>query len=263
MIVPSRVRKQMVVDYFCPGTPIEAVERCKARITAQAHGICTIRSSLAAPSTFKCKHCGHDDAYDGDEWTCKKCSRTQQKVHCGKEWRIMQERGDLNTSGSNYLTEMSDGYNRGTRLSLYDGKGRKVPSKFKDLGLAHKNLAIPKKSKDVTKDKDSVGEDALDRTIDGHILEAKAEFAEMNIRLHHGGFQEAIDLFIKFRLSVAQLREKKIVHAACMFATIKEPTRKPWKKKFRNKGKFNASKKKRLKMMTFKRQPMVIKKYRE
>ena len=256
MIVPSRVRKQMVVDYFCPGTPIEVVERCQARITAQAHGTSTIRSSIAVPSTFKCKHCGNTEAYDGDEWTCKKCSRTQQKVHNGKEWRIMQERGDLNTSGSNYLTEMSDGYNRGTRLSLYDGKGKRVPSKFKDIGLAHKNLAKPKKSKDV-------GEDTLDQTIDAHILEAKAEFTEMNIRLHHGGFQEAMDLFIKFRLAVAQLREKKIVHAACMFATIKEPTRKPWVKKFRNKGRFNTSKKKRLKMMTFKKRPMVIKKYRE
>ena len=248
MIVPSRVRKQQVVDYFCPGTPIEVVERCLARITAQAHGTSTIRSSITVPSTFKCK-CGHDEAYDGDEWTCKKCSLVQKKVHSGKEFRDIRERGDLNTAGSKYLPEMSEEYNRGTRLSRTDATGKRVPSKFIDLGKAHKSNAGYK--------------DSLDQTIDGHILEAKAEFTEMNLRLHHGGFQEAMDLFISFRLSVAQLKEKNIVHAACMFATIKEPTRKPWKKVFRNKGKFNTSKKKRLKMMTFKKRPMVIKKYRE
>mgnify|MGYP000873784686 CR=1 FL=1 len=248
MIVPSRVRKQKVVDYFCPHTPIEVVERCLVTIKAQAEGTPTIRSSLSVSTAFKCK-CGHDEAYDGDELTCKKCSLVQKKVHNGKEWRDIAERGDMNTAGSRYLPEMSEVYNRGTRLSLFDAKGKKVTAKFIDLGKTHKGNDKYK--------------DSLNRTIDRQILEARAEFTEMNIRLHHGSFQPAMDLFIRFRLSVPQMKNKNIVHAACMFSTIKEPTHKPWKKTFRNKGKFNASKKKRLKMMTFKKRPMVIKKYRE
>lgn len=247
MIVPSRARKQQVVDYFCPGTPIEVVERCLVRISARARGVSTIRSSLPASSGFKCK-CGHDEAYEGDELTCKKCALVQKKVHNGKEWRDIAERGDMNTAGSKYNTHMSEEYNRGTRLSFSDCKGKRVPSKFIDLGKIHKSRVVY--------------EDKTDRTIDRQILEAKVEFEEINTRLHHGGFQSAIDLFIKFRRSVAQLKDKNTVHAACMFTTIKEPTRKPWKKTFR-KGKFNASKKKRLKMMTFRKRPMVIKKYRE
>ena len=232
-----RVPKQIIVNYFCPAETIETVDAALIRIRAKASGGSSIRSFAPKEHTFKCKSCGHDQAYEEPSgWTCKKCKLVQDKVHSGKEWRDIRERGDLNHCGMKHNTHMSTKYNHNTFLSQRDHKGKQLSGKFKKLPTIHMEEMV-----------------VLD-TKDKHILEAKAAFADMCDRVHYGAnVNEALRFFTRFLNSVKRLENKQVVLAACMFHTLKQPQGKAWKKVFRNKTKFNDSKKKRLKMMTFKR----------
>ena len=235
--IALREPKQIIVNYFCPADTIETVDATLFRIRAKASGGSSVRSFAPKERTFKCKSCGHDEAYEETSgWTCKKCKLVQDKVHEGKEWRDIRERGDLNHCGMQHNIHMSTKYNHNTFLSMRDHKGKQVSGKFKKLPNLHMEKMVD-----------------LD-TKDRHILEAKAAFTDMCDRVHYGAnVKEALRLFTSFLNSVKRLEKKHLVHAACMFHTLKQPQGKPWKKVFRNKTKFNDSKKKRLKMMTFKR----------
>lgn len=245
-----RAPKQTIANYFCPTKSIEYVDAALARIRMKASQGNPIRSFAPKEHTFKCKSCGHDEAYeDPNGSTCKKCSARHGKVETGKEYRDIQERtqekGDLNHCGMKHNIRMSIGYNHSTFLSERDHTGKQLPSKFKQLTKVHRESMVYKDTKDK------------------HILTARAAFADMCDRVCFGAnVREALELFARFVNAVPSLRDPHVVHAACMFHTLKTPQGKVWKKKFRNK-KFNDSKKKRLKMMIIKKRPLVLKKYRE
>ena len=96
---------------------------------------------------------------------------------------------------------------------------------------------------------------------DKHILSARSAFADCCDRVQYGAnTRESMQMFVRFLTSVPSLYRKQEVLAACMFHTLKVPRGKAWKKTWRKKTAFNASKKKRLKMMTFRR-PIILKKY--
>ena len=239
--ISLRAPKQVIVNYCCPGETIEAVEAALVRIKAKASEGSSVRSFPPKEHTFKCKSCGHDEAYEEPSgWTCKKCKVVQGKVHSGKEWRDIQERtrekGDLNHCGMQHNTHMSTGYNLNTFLSQRDHRGKQLSSKFKKLPELHMEKMV--------------GMDTKDK----HVLRAKAAFADICDRVHYGAnVNEAMKLFTRFLNSVKRLESSHIVHAACMFHTLKQPQGKAWKKVFRNKTKFNDSKKKRLKWVNLKR----------
>lgn len=254
-------RKQIIVNYCCPKESIETVDAAKVQILLKAEEGKPIRSFAPKEHAFKCKSCGHDEAYeDPNGSTCKKCKVVQRKVHEGKEWRDIrertQEKGDLNHCGMAYNTNMSNGFNMSTIMSDRDAKGKKVSAKFQKLAKVQRDMA----------DMD---------TIDLQILRARDVFRDLCDRVHGASAKEALDLFVRFRTAVPSLRNKHIVHAACMFSTLKVAPKGPvWVRKvFYNKTKFNDSKKKRLKMMTFpkkkrlktitsKKRPMVLKSYK-
>ena len=239
-----RVPKQQIVDYFCPTKSIRTIDAALTRIKRQAQLGCPIRTFVPEEQVFKCEACEHDEAWVyPTHSSCKKCGVVKDKTHRGKEWRDIRERGDMNTCGMLHQTSMSQGYNYSTFISERDKDGKRVPARFTKIIKRHKEKFVKKDTKDQ------------------HILDAKRAFADVSDRVHYGAnAKESTALFVRFLNSVEKLRNKNEVMAACMFHTLKKP-RKPWKKVFRNKTKFNDSKKKRLKMMTFKKRPMVIKKY--
>lgn len=244
-------RKQIIVNYCCPRESIATVEAAKAQILMKAEDGKPIRSFAPKEHAFKCKSCGHGEAYeDPNGSTCKKCKVVQGKVEQGKEWRDIrertQEKGDLNHCGPRHNTFMSNEYNMSTFMSERDAKGKKVSAKFQKLAKVHRSMAVV-------------------NTVDKQIREADGVFRDLCDRVHGASAKEALDLFVRFRTAVPSLRNKEIVHAACMFSTLKVPPKGPiWvRKKFRKKTKFNDSKKKRLKMTTFKKRPMVLKNYRK
>lgn len=212
--------KQQVVTYFCPWSSVPEVENALRRIRFKSKEGSAVRSFSPVPFELKCD-CGAE-LEQGK--SCKECGRAPRlEVHQGKAYRDIRERGDLNTCAAKYDVLMSEQYNRTTVLT---GGG-----KLKQL---HQ----------VRKDKH--------QTRDRLILEARHAFDEMSTRLHFKSTPpDAMNLFANFLSSVPRLMNKEIVHAACMFHTLKEPG-KPWKKKLKG-GKFNDSKKRRLKMMTFKK----------
>ena len=254
-------RKKIIRDYCCPKESIETVEAAKVQILLKAGEGKPIRSFAPKEHTFKCKSCGHDEAYeDPNGSTCKKCKVVQRKVHEGKEWRDIrertQEKGDLNHCGMKHNTNMSNGFNMSTFMSNRDAKGKKVSAKFQKLAKVQRDMA------------------EMD-TIDLQILRAGDVFKDLCDRVDGASADEALALFIRFRTAAPCLRNKHIIYAACMFHTLKHPPKGPvWVRKvFYNKTKFNDSKKKRLKMMTFpkkkrlktitsKKRPMVLKSYK-
>ena len=257
-----QARKQIIRDYCCPKESIETVEAAKVQILMKAEQGRPIRSFPHKEHAFKCKSCGHEEAYeDPNGSTCKKCSARYGKVELGKEHRDIAERTqklgfDLNNCGMAYNPNMSEKYNlSATIMSERDAKGNKV-SGFTQLAKVNRGMA------------------EMD-TIDLQILRAREVFRDLNDRVHGASIKEALDLFIRFRTAVPSLRNANIVHAACMFHTLKVPPKgKVWVRKvFYNKTKFNDSKRKRLKMMTFpkkkrlktiisKKRSMVLKSYK-
>jgi hypothetical protein len=223
--------RQQIVDYFCPALSVSVVEGVLAQIRMKASS--GIRSFAPQEFEFKCK-CGHTEAWVyPTHSTCKKCALVKDKIHQGKAYRDIRERADLNGVGMEHDSTMSHGYNIST-----------VP----------KQNADPKKRADNAFMKKIVrGNRALMDTKDKHILGAKAEFDEISTRLLFKSTpQSAIQLFARYINSVRKLDNKAVVMAACMFHTLKKPAGKVWTKTFR-KGAYNKSKKKRLKMMSFKK----------
>ena len=241
-----RVPKQQIVDLLCPNSTIEEVERMLIKIRTKSAEGNPIRSFPLKEHAFKCDACGHDEAWVyPTHSSCKKCAVVKDKTHRGKEWRDIRERGDLNTCGMNHQTCMSTSYNQSTFMSDRDHKGKAVPGRFTKIIKKHREKMVRKDTKDE------------------HILDAKREFADVCDRVFFGAnANEALKLFVKFLTAVDDLRKKQLVLAACMFHTLKKPMGKSWKKVFRNKTKFNDSKRKRLKWVNLKRDK-IVKKYRK
>lgn len=222
--------RQQVVNYFCPDKSVEIVDSVLAQIKMKASS--SVRSFAPQESGFKCK-CGHTEGWEyPTHSTCKKCALVKDKIHQGKAYRDIKERADLNGVGKTHDPMMSHGYNVAT-----------VPMQNAD----------PKKRIDNTAMKKMVrGNRVHMDTKDKHILSAKAEFEEISARLGFKSVRKgAIQLFGCYVNSVRKLDNKNVVMAACMFHTFKKPSGKVWTKKF-SKGTYNTSKKKRLKMMTYK-----------
>lgn len=222
--------RQQIVNYFCPDKTMEIVDNVLAQIRMKASN--SIRSFAPKEIGFKCK-CGHTEAWEyPTHSTCKKCALVKDKIHQGKAYRDIRERADLNGVGMTHDTMMSHGYNVAT-----------VP----------KQNADPTKRATETLMKKMVrGNRVHVDTKDKHILSAKAEFEEISTRLGFKSVRKgAVHLFGRYVNSVRKLDNKKVVMAACMFHTLKKPSGKVWTKRF-TKGTYNTSKKKRLKMMTYK-----------
>jgi hypothetical protein len=236
-----RIPKQQIVDLFCPESNINDIETLLARIRVQAQLGQTVRMRTLERA-FECKGCaGKEAVLYSTHSTCKACGLVKNLTHQGQEWRNIQERGDLNSNGMPQNATMSCGYNHSTYVSVRDPTGKKVSPLLAKL---HKHSLVTKDTKDK------------------HILEARAAFADCCDRVHYGAnANEAMRLFVRFLTSVDALHHKNDVMAACMFHTLKIPQGKAWKKTWRKKTPFNTSKKKRLKMMTFKKHPQIIKKY--
>lgn len=223
--------RQQVVNFFCPELSVEIVDSVLAQIRVKASS--GIRSFAPKEVGFKCK-CGHTKAWEyPTHSTCKKCALVKDKIHQGKAYRDIKERADLNGVGTTHDPMMSHGYNVAT-----------VPKQHAD----------PKKRVDNAVMKKMVrGNRVHMDTKDKHMLSAKAEFEEISTRLGFKSVRKgAIQLFGRYVNSVRKLDKKKVVMAACMFHTFQKPSGKVWTKTF-SKGTFNTSKKKRLKMMTFKK----------
>ena len=227
--------RQQVVNFFCPDLSVEIVDSVLSQIRVKASS--GIRSFALKEVGFKCK-CGHTEAYSyATHSTCKKCALVKDKIHQGKAYRDIKERADLNGVGTKHDPMMSHGYNVAT-----------VP----------KQNADPKKrATDSTMKKMVRGNRVHMDTKDKHILSAKAKFEEISARLGFKSVRKgAIQLFGRYVNSVRKLENKKAVMAACMFHTFQKPSGKVWTKTFSKgtqKGTYNTSKKKRLKMMTFKK----------
>ena len=223
--------RRQIVNYFCPDKSVEIVDSVLAQIRMKASN--GIRSFAPKEVGFKCK-CGHTEAWEyPTHSTCKKCALVKDKIHQGKAYRDIKERADLNGVGTKHDPMMSHGYNVAT-----------VP----------KQNADPKKrATDTVMKKMVTGNRVHMDTKDKHIISAKAEFDEISTRLYFKSTPKgAIQLFGRYVNSVRKVDNKNVVMAACMFHTLKKPTGKVWTKRF-SKGTFNTSKKKRLKMMTFKK----------
>lgn len=229
--------RQQIVDYFCPEHSISVVEASLFRIRMKASDGSVTRSFAREEAGFKCK-CGHTEAWEyPTHSSCKKCALVQDKIHQGKAYRDIRERADLNGVGMEHDTMMSQGYNMSTVPKQNANPSKRAPDAVLKR-LARIKVRTNKKAWETTKD--------------NHILEAKREFEEMSIRLHFNSTPKgALQLFARFLSTVGKLNDKNVVHAACMFHTLKKPTGKTWTKRF-TKGAYNTSKKKRLKMMVYK-----------
>lgn len=225
--------RQQVVDYFCPEHTVAIVDNVLSQIKMQASGS-SVRSFAVKEVKFKCKECGHDEAwiYPTHD-TCKKCAVVQDKIHQGKAYRDIKDReGDLNGVGMTHDTMMSHGYNMTTVPKQHSDPQKRVPKstikKFTQL---------------------SVQKDTKDR----HILEARREFENISAKLHFNSTNKgALQLFARYLNSVERLTNKNVILAACFFHTLRKPTGKVWVKKFSN-STYTTSKKRRLKFMTFKK----------
>ena len=228
--------RQQIVDYFCPEYSVSVVDASLSRIRMKASNVSVIRSFAPKEVGFKCK-CGHTEAWEyPTHSTCKKCALVQDKIHQGKAYRDIRERADLNGVGMAHDTMMSQGYNTTT-----------VPKQNADPKKRAPDSVLKKLARTKVKNNN-----AWETTKDNHILEAKREFDEISTRLHFNSTPKgAILLFGRFLNTVNKLNDKKVVHAACMFHTLKKPSGKTWTKRF-TKGAYNTSKKKRLKMMVYK-----------
>ena len=229
--------RQQIVDYFCPKYSVPVVEASLSRIRMKAYEGSAVRSFAREEVGFKCK-CGHTEAWEyPTHSTCKKCALVQDKIHQGKAYRDIRERADLNGVGMEHDTMMSQGYNVSTVPKQNADPRKRAPDAVLNR-LARTKVRTNKVAWESTKDK--------------HILRAKREFEEMSARLHFNSTPNAaLQLFARFLSTVGKLDDENVVHAACMFHTLKKPTGKTWTKKFR-KGVYNTSKKKRLKMMVYK-----------
>lgn len=221
--------RQQIVNFFCPHLGVEVVESVLSQIRMKASS--SIRSFAPKEVGFQCK-CGHTEAWEyPTHSTCKKCALVKDKIHQGKAYRDIKDRGDLNGVGTTHDPMMSHGYNVAT-----------VPRQ-------HPTKPAPKSHMEKIVRGSRVHMDTKDK----HILSAKAEFDEISTRLYFKSTPKgALQLFARYLNSVRKLDNKAVVMAACMFHTLKKPSGKVWTKRF-SKGTFNTSKKKRLKRMTFKK----------
>lgn len=225
--------RQQIVDYFCPDKSVEIVDSVLAQIKMKAGT--SVRSFAPPKEEFKCKACGHSQAWTYPTHdTCKKCAVVQDKIHQGKAYRDIKDReGDLNGVGMTHDTKMSHGYNMSTVPKQHSDPAKRIPK------------ATLKKLEDLNK----VQMDTKDK----HVLYAKRELENISTQLHFNSVRKgAVELFARFLNSVDRLTNKEVILAACMFSTLKKPSGKVWVKKF-SKSAYTTSKQKRLKFMTFKK----------
>jgi hypothetical protein len=224
--------RQTVVNEICPKYTVEKVVMALAQIRAIAHAS-SVRFVAPEKPKFKCK-CGHTEAWEKPtHFTCKKCAQVKDKIHQGKAYRDIRERADLNGVGMEHDPLMSESYNMTTMPMQHSDPSKRASEK--DLKkLTEQNQPVVK-----TKDK--------------HILEARRVFDNISSKLHFNATPKAaIQLFARYLNSVNRLDKKNLVHAACMFHCMREPSGKVWKKTFSN-GVYTTSRQRRLKFMTFKK----------
>ena len=227
--------RQQVVDYFCPDQTVAIVDSVLAQIKIKAAGVTSVRSFAPKVAEFKCKACGHNEAWiHPTHDTCKKCAVVQDKIHQGKAYRDIKDReGDLNGVGMTHDTMMSHGYNMTT-----------VPKQHSDPAKRLSKAAVKKLA-----DMNSVRLDTKDK----HILDAKRQLENISTKLHFNSIRKgALNLFARYINSVERLTNKNVILAACMFSTFKKPTGKVWVKKFSN-STYTTSRQRRLKFMSFKK----------
>lgn len=225
--------RQQVVNYFCPDQTVEVVDRVLAQIKMKAGT--SVRSFAPKVSEFKCKACGHNEAWIlPTHDTCKKCAVVQDKIHQGKAYRDIKDReGDLNGVGMTHDTKMSHGYNMSTVPKQHSDPAKRLPKATVEKLVKLNGVQVD------TKDK--------------HVLYAKRELENISTKLHFNNIRKgAIEMFAGYINSVKRVTNVKVILAACMFSTFKKPTGKVWVKKFSN-STYTSSKKRRLKFMSFKK----------
>ena len=225
--------RQQVVNYFCPDQTVAIVDSVLAQIKMKAGT--SVRSFAPKVAEFKCKACGHNEAWiHPTHDTCKKCAAVQDKIHQGKAYRDIKDReGDLNGVGMTHDTKMSHGYNMSTMPKQHSDPAKRLPKATVEKLAKLNGVQLD------TKDK--------------HILYAKRELENISTKLHFNNIRKgALELFASYINSVDRLTNKNVILAACMFSTFKKPTGKVWVKKFSN-STYTTSRHRRLKFMTFKK----------
>ena len=117
--------RQQIVNYFCPDLGVEVVDSVLAQIRTKATS--GTRTFVPKEIGFRCK-CGHNEAWEyPTHSTCKKCARVKDKIHKGKAYRDIKDRGDLNGVGTVHDPKMSHGYNLASEGNM-DTKDRHMLS---------------------------------------------------------------------------------------------------------------------------------------
>ena len=224
--------RQQVVNFFCPDLSVEIVDSVLAQIRVKASNISVIRSFAPKKVGFKCK-CGHTEAYSTHTQHMQKVRPREAQDSSGQSLQGHQRAGRSQHGGHHTHPMMSHGYNFAT-----------VPKQ---------NVPNPKKrATDSTMKKMVRGNRVHMDTKDKHILSAKVKFersapdwgskACAGAPSNCSGAMSIVSRSWRIR--------KWSWQRAC--STFQKPSGKVWTKKF-SKGTFNTSKKKRLKMMTFKK----------
>lgn len=179
-----------------------------------------------------CKNCKGRDYIDcTTHWTCRKCAVVRDKIHEGVAYREMRDREvDMNGRGMEINTLYSEGFHRQTDVLL-----TKKTREWEKLQTMNARMNSSRR--------------------DTQMFAAREKIADVCDRWHlsDGIAKKAHILFCKHRKTVSVLRSENAVLAACIFYCLPKEVPVYKKKKKRPLSPWKETKRKKLKVMNFKK----------